>query len=1221
MMNDYQRRILKEATKFGGFSISQNDKIAKLINEAPSLSTQIDSTIFGYSKQQFETKMRQLLSGMGFEKGISKMDISGKKMVLHFANAAKARDFTITFNGLTKRQSKGSPATINTSFDKIKAPAGTNAVVTVDFSMLKTEELEKEEYLFIMLESLCAEEKEEVEVSEAVNIGTNAYQIQRSGSNWEVWRLSYSQGSVRFPDGRKGTKLRDNFKSRDEAMAYAKKDAGVKEETDIEEGVRIMTGAETMIKNVGGSTMVSSFRKIKSALSAKPVGSVIVLFTEKDPEQYEIKMYDPKDFQDMVKGLTKKADAKVGSKGSWSDGEVTVIGIKEDVEQVDETWKSLKKTKANLDAIRKTGKRVVVRHGEGDTLYKVLPPKKAVKEEVEITDEGAGAPPSKSQLKKSIAWLQSLLKDPKKLAKSGLDVQDAKDNLAAALDMLDFANQKYKVKEEVNDESNTEDDDIEEVNETWKSLKKTKVDLNAIRASGKRVIVQHGEGDTLYKVLPAKTKKKAFGEETIEESKARAEFDKIRTNGLLSRAMWMKRNNKSDSSIAAWWKQQDPELRKIASNARWWKTKYPELLKIIGEGVEQIEEMHKAGDKVKVPHKGKMVSGKIVRFDGGGRVAGVTDKARQHGGAYVVDVGEYASILVPAHDIRVVKEAQAHPDEKVLGKFYEKTGKQAFEYRISQDSWGKSHGYPHEVCVSRKDYKSRGDWRAANVKGTVCHIVTDEGEGGKPVVEKWTITRHVKYVKAEGVEADVEVLREATPMQKQADFIKNLPAAAVKDIRTLKLPSMKGGVPQNITMDKMSKLTNILKKYNVKLFNNSDYQSAVVIMQWFHTVHKEEVEVAEQSREKEEVELDEIITPARQSVIDREKKKASDELMHGKTSAERDKAYARGSRLNYFELVHKYGRKSETQGSPYQVDKREHKKWRKIEREREREMKKEASGEDSADRTTVEQNNELIAEAYITTEMIAEIRNQLKKKFPNFKFEVRRSPGGYGSIDIFIISGPVKFRDTDGDINHYHIQNYNNNSILKKMLDVINYKNWDRSDISTDYFDVGYYVHLYQGRDTWSGSKRTTKPYFIKNADKKSVRESVENESKIDHIDEYSNAISEASNITPEQAMETAKSIVSKAKELKVTVSSDGGSVVTCTKTITPGNQREFFAAYRDCDRVRGMVPYKGNTNEWGASTAGIGLGAQDAIKKGRVTVHKSGNGASAVLRALDKIT
>ena len=106
----------------------------------------------------------------------------------------------------------------------------------------------------------------------------------------------------------------------------------MKEEVEIEEGVRIMTGAETMIKNAGGSSMVSNFRKIKSQLGAKPVGSVIVLTTEKDPESHDIKVYDPKDFQNMVKGLTKKAEAKVGSKGSWSDGEVTVIGIKESVE-------------------------------------------------------------------------------------------------------------------------------------------------------------------------------------------------------------------------------------------------------------------------------------------------------------------------------------------------------------------------------------------------------------------------------------------------------------------------------------------------------------------------------------------------------------------------------------------------------------------------------------------------------------------------------------------------------------------------------------------------------------------------------------------------------------------------------------------------------------------------------------------------------------------------
>jgi hypothetical protein len=78
-------------------------------------------------------------------------------------------------------------------------------------------------------------------------------------------------------------------------------------------------------------------------------------------------------------------------------------------------------------------------------------------------------------------------------------------------------------------------------------------------------------------------------------------------------------------------------------------------------------------------------------------------------------------------------------------------------------------------------------------------------------------------------------------------------------------------------------------------------------------------------------ELDEEITPARQAVIDREKEKASKALNKGKTAAERDRGYARGSRINYLELVHKYGRKSDKEGSPYQVNKRELNKWRKAE--------------------------------------------------------------------------------------------------------------------------------------------------------------------------------------------------------------------------------------------------------------------------------------------------
>jgi hypothetical protein len=85
--------------------------------------------------------------------------------------------------------------------------------------------------------------------------------------------------------------------------------------------------------------------------------------------------------------------------------------------------------------------------------------------------------------------------------------------------------------------------------------------------------------------------------------------------------------------------------------------------KFKGESVEQIAEAFKSGDTVKVPHKGKMVRGRIIRYDDGG-----TGKARQSGGGYVVDVGEPASIFVPDH--KVVKEEV----EQIEEAYYSKAG-------------------------------------------------------------------------------------------------------------------------------------------------------------------------------------------------------------------------------------------------------------------------------------------------------------------------------------------------------------------------------------------------------------------------------------------------------------------------------------------------------------------------------------------------------------------
>ena len=71
----------------------------------------------------------------------------------------------------------------------------------------------------------------------------------------------------------------------------------------------------------------------------------------------------------------------------------------------------------------------------------------------------------------------------------------------------------------------------------------------------------------------------------------------------------------------------------------WYKKKYGH----VKEEVEQIDEIHVPGTKVKVPHMGKMVFGKVIRHD----------KGEKHGSPfYVVDVGTYESPKVPAHQVQ-----------------------------------------------------------------------------------------------------------------------------------------------------------------------------------------------------------------------------------------------------------------------------------------------------------------------------------------------------------------------------------------------------------------------------------------------------------------------------------------------------------------------------------------------------------------------------------------
>lgn len=124
--------------------------------------------------------------------------------------------------------------------------------------------------------------------------------------------------------------------------------------------------------------------------------------------------------------------------------------------------------------------------------------------------------------------------------------------------------------------------------------------------------------------------------------------------------------------------------------------------------------------------------------------------------------------------------------------------------------------------------------------------------------------------------------------------------------------------------------------------------------------------------------------------------------------------------------------------------------------------------------------------AYIKTEEVKAIRNQLKTTFPNLKFSVRRQH--YSSVDVTIEAGNIDFsplfkewNKNYAQLNPYHLHNYNEyQSLFEQMVDIIKTAPvsvggdawFDKSDMMTDYFHTAYYFHLNIGR--WD------KPYQYK---------------------------------------------------------------------------------------------------------------------------------------------
>jgi hypothetical protein len=107
--------------------------------------------------------------------------------------------------------------------------------------------------------------------------------------------------------------------------------------------------------------------------------------------------------------------------------------------------------------------------------------------------------------------------------------------------------------------------------------------------------------------------------------------------------------------------------------------------------------------------------------------------------------------------------------------------------------------------------------------------------------------------------------------------------------------------------------------------------------------------------------------------------------------------------------------------------------------------------------------------AYISKEQITNIRNELKRLFPESKFAVRKGAGSH-SVNVSILRGQYDFSEIltpNGHcpVNHHFLGNYPHNEFLVAVLSVIQGQGWyDNSEAQFDHFDIAYYINVEIGR-------------------------------------------------------------------------------------------------------------------------------------------------------------
>lgn len=130
---------------------------------------------------------------------------------------------------------------------------------------------------------------EGVEVKEEnLDIGTYGFRIDRDGGKFVLYQLSYNRGGVRFPDGRTGTVI-GRYATRNEAVAAAKRNAGVKEGTEVAEASEAFPSDSVEVEEAMAKVALNPNKKIGYQVTdVGPGGKRTVSKSENFPEEEPI---------------------------------------------------------------------------------------------------------------------------------------------------------------------------------------------------------------------------------------------------------------------------------------------------------------------------------------------------------------------------------------------------------------------------------------------------------------------------------------------------------------------------------------------------------------------------------------------------------------------------------------------------------------------------------------------------------------------------------------------------------------------------------------------------------------------------------------------------------------------------------------------------------------------------------------------------------------------